>query len=277
MYEATPLEGANSHVQQTLIGAPKDWLLGSIDGSDIAATHGYPNAVTSTSYSATRPTANLDHDATSYASPSTSSIEETALQKTHIGALSNPGMTPQASNAIVCRTPEPGCTCFSCKHRILWDRDDTWNQPVYKDRDFLYGPDFAGDWVLWSFNGHFIYACFAPDCDRLYGVDRRRPTKHLFSPQLCSDKVQYCCTVQGCQFFSIRRSDLKRHHAAKHCTQPERFPCPEPLCKYGGDNGFIRSDKLKEHQKKIHEGKVRPGQALRTLKSAATKPVPELV
>ena len=279
LYEATLLEGADSHIQ-TLMDAPEGSLLGSIDKPDNAATPGYPNVVTSTSHSASQPTANSCHDATPYTSPSTGSVGEAVLRKTHIGALSNSGTTPQASNVLVCKVPEVGCTCFCCKHKIMVDRDrdDYIFKICFRDREFLSGSDML-DGAKWRYLlcWLLVNACSAPDCDRPHGVRRQTETQHLFSPQLCNDQVRYRCAVQGCHYFSVRRFELKRHHAAKHCTQPERFPCPEPYCKYGGDNGFIRPDKLKEHHKKIHEGKHKPGQALRTIKSAATKPVTELV
>lgn len=274
------MEGANSHVQQTLMGTPESLLPGSIDGSDSAATHGYLNPVTSTSYSAIQQTANPYHDTTSYAPPPIDTVREAALRKKQTGALSSSGTTPQASNVLACKDPEAGCACFLCKHRIYFDRpyrNSLICRRMIFDRDFLFGHDMIDP--LWSSVGLFkivlINSCSAPDCDRPHGFRRQAETTHLFSPQLCSGQVQYRCAVQGCHYFSIRRFELKRHHAAKHCTQPERFPCPEPYCRYGGDNGFIRPDKLKEHQKKIHEGKFKPAKALRTIKSAATKPVTE--
>ena len=241
--------------------APKGSLLGSIDGFESAATQEYPSAITSTSDSATQLTANPSHDATSYSSPSTDSIRDITLQQTEIGALSNFGTTPQAFNVLVCKDVKAGCACFCCKHRIIVNRD-------------MLGCDLG--WLRsWLLNYILINACSAPNCGLPHGVLRQLKTEHLFGPQLCSDKDKYRCAVQGCQFFSVRRSGLRRHHAAKHCTQPKRFPCLEPYCKYGGDNGFIRPDKLKEHQKKIHEGKFKPAKALRTIKQAATKPVTE--
>ena len=272
------MEGANSHVQQTLMSAPEGSLLANIDKPDRAATQKYPRAVTSTDDCATQPTASSCHDATSYAPPLADSVGEAALRKPHIGALSNTGITPQASNVLICKVPGAGCACFYCKHGIIVDRDHWFLRDWFRDHDLLSGSDILDSPNLpWMFRTIFIDACSARDCDLPHGVIRQGGTEHLFSPQLCNGQVQYRCAVQGCHYFSIRRYELKRHHAVKHCTQPKRFPCPEPYCKYGGENGFKRPDKLKDHQKKIHEGKPKPGQALRPIKSAATKPVTELV
>ena len=272
------MEGANCHVQQTLMSAPEGSLLANIDVSNRATTQKYPYAVTSTDDCATQPTANSCHDATSYAPPSTDSVGEAALRKPHIGALSNSGRNPQASIVLVCKVPKAGCACFCCKRGIMMNHDHWPSQEWFRDHDFLSSSDVRDHPDSRSmFEWFFINACSAWDCDLPHGVIRHGETEHLFSPQLCNGQVEYRCAVQGCHYFSIRRFELKRHHAAKHCTQPKRYPCPELGCKYGGDNGFKRPDKFKDHYKKIHEGKPKPGQALRTIKSAATKPVTELV
>lgn len=37
------------------------------------------------------------------------------------------------------------------------------------------------------------------------------------------------------------------------CSNPKKFPCPALDCKYNGDNGFARKDKLTSHWKKVHQ------------------------
>lgn len=275
LHEATHSEGANCLVQQTLMGAPEDLLLGSIDASDCAAKQGYSDADASTSDNTTQLNANPYWDATSSSPPPNGSVGGAALQATHGGALSGSGTSPPASDILFCQVREAGCACFCCKHRI--SLNDRWWFSKPPNREFVSVNDMLDDqWErAYPLSMILINLCSTPDCDRPHGIDRRTETSHLFSPQLCSDKDRYRCAVYGCQYFAIRRSDLRRHHAVKHCTQPKRFQCPEPYCKYGGENGFKRLDKLKDHQKKIHEGKFKPGQALRTIKSAATKPVTE--
>lgn len=85
---------------------------------------------------------------------------------------------------------------------------------------------------------------------------------------------KYICLEQTCQVATKNFGDLKRHHKAKHCSNPtkERFPCPVLWCKYSGNNGFARKDKLTSHYKNIHEGKPGPVKAGRIIKPATLKP-----
>ena len=85
---------------------------------------------------------------------------------------------------------------------------------------------------------------------------------------------KYACLEQNCQVVTKNFSDLRRHDKAKHCTNPdkEQFPCPVVWCKYSGNNGFARKDKLKSHYRNIHEGKPGPAKAGRVLKPATLRP-----
>ena len=85
---------------------------------------------------------------------------------------------------------------------------------------------------------------------------------------------EYTCLEQNCQVVTRYFGDLKRHYKAKHCTNPnkEQFPCPVVWCKYSGNNGFARKDKLKSHYRNIHEGKPGPAKAGRVLKPATLRP-----
>ncbi|CAD6584771.1 MAG: hypothetical protein ASARMPREDX12_001749 [Alectoria sarmentosa] len=82
------------------------------------------------------------------------------------------------------------------------------------------------------------------------------------------------CVEQLCPFTSKRWPDLVRHYTVKHCTSPKKFlyPCPVLWCKYSGNNGFARKDKLKSHYKNIHEGRSGPAKASRVLIPATLKP-----
>ena len=83
---------------------------------------------------------------------------------------------------------------------------------------------------------------------------------------------KYACAENGCHFGSKKFSDLQRHYTSKHCTNPgsKKFPCPEIGCKYSGNSGFTRKDKLKSHQKNVHEGKFKPGKPYRVIKPTAS-------
>ncbi len=67
----------------------------------------------------------------------------------------------------------------------------------------------------------------------------------------------YMCNSSGCKRSFTRWEDLVRHTLNKHCLNPKRFPCLDIGCKYSGENGFVRKDKLKSHYKNAHEGKPR--------------------
>ena len=85
---------------------------------------------------------------------------------------------------------------------------------------------------------------------------------------------KYTCLEQNCQGATEEYGDLRRHYKTKHCTNPnkEQFPCPVVWCKYSGNNGFARKDKLKSHYRNIHEGKPGPAKAGRVLKPATLRP-----
>ena len=75
------------------------------------------------------------------------------------------------------------------------------------------------------------------------------------------------CAVNDCPVAVSNMTDLKRHYTNKHCTKSIKIPCPLVWCKYSGDNGFKRKDKLKSHYRNAHEGKRDPSKAFRVMKS----------
>ena len=81
------------------------------------------------------------------------------------------------------------------------------------------------------------------------------------------------CLESKCKFSTKRVSDLGRHYAAKHCQAPRRFACPSSDCKYSGDNGFTRKDKLISHQRKMHKGEfcAPPRRGPRAIQPAAPR------
>ena len=78
---------------------------------------------------------------------------------------------------------------------------------------------------------------------------------------------QFRCIEDRCVYSAKRWSDLKRHYTSKHCLNPKiKFPCTEIDCKYGGNNGFTRKDKLKSHREKVHEKVAKPEKRFRVSK-----------
>lgn len=103
--------------------------------------------------------------------------------------------------------------------------------------------------------------CDSPSDDRLYRKDFAKHERTHFG------KVgEYHCLEEGCNTTTKKFADLKRHHSNKHCTNAPKFSCPVLGCKYGGDNGFTREDKLKSHHRNVHQGKAAPGKAFQPLK-----------
>jgi len=66
----------------------------------------------------------------------------------------------------------------------------------------------------------------------------------------------YKCAEGDCGHLAKEFRDLKRHYRAKHCTKTPGYPCDVLGCKYGGENGFHRKDKLASHYKNMHQGGV---------------------
>ena len=81
------------------------------------------------------------------------------------------------------------------------------------------------------------------------------------------------CLQPNCKFSTKRLSDLRRHYTVKHCQAPEIFACPSSGCKYNGDNGFARKDKLMSHQRKMHKGEncAAPRSGPRAIQPAAPR------
>ncbi len=95
---------------------------------------------------------------------------------------------------------------------------------------------------------------------------------HEYSHYFMHGEPPFQCADGHCKFTTKRWSDLVRHCKSRHCTGPKEFPCPVPYCKYSGNNGFARKDKLRSHQRNVHETRVMPApsQGLRAIQPAVT-------
>lgn len=74
----------------------------------------------------------------------------------------------------------------------------------------------------------------------------------------------YRCSAPDCGQVCQRWGELTRH-ARAHCQRPTKFPCDVFGCRYGGENGFTRKDKLLSHKRNVHEGRAPPSQLMRKL------------
>ena len=121
------------------------------------------------------------------------------------------------------------------------------------------------------------YPCRLPDCNFSIVVEQGGEYWKGFAAEWIARKHeknhfrhnrQFRCIEDRCVYGAKRWSDLKRHYTSKHCLNPKtKFPCPEIDCKYGGNNGFTRKDKLKSHREKVHEKHARPEKRFRVSKS----------
>jgi len=89
---------------------------------------------------------------------------------------------------------------------------------------------------------------------------REREHKHI-ATHFLNEQKQYQCKEEGCKTIVKRWAELPRHYKTAHCLVPDNFPCDVSGCKYGGENGFKRHDKLTSH-KKTHKGPGVPAQQL---------------
>jgi len=75
----------------------------------------------------------------------------------------------------------------------------------------------------------------------------------------------YRCLEPGCGKTTKKFADLKRHYRVAHCTNAIKYPCPTFGCKYSGNNGFLREDKLKSHYRNVHKEKAAPSKSLQDI------------
>jgi len=113
---------------------------------------------------------------------------------------------------------------------------------------------------LFYFNRDTI-ACRVPGCVETFasplGYFQFQTRSRHEKGHFLHDEHYMCNCSSDCKRSFKRWEDLVRHTSNKHCLNPKRFPCPEIGCKYSGENGFVRKDKLKSHYKNAHEGKPR--------------------
>ncbi len=95
--------------------------------------------------------------------------------------------------------------------------------------------------------------CRLLGCNEMIDACWPRDIKHEKSLFIKAGK--YACLEEDCHTTVAKWGDLKRHYKSRHCTRSTRDPCLVIGCKYGGDTGFPRKDKLKSHFKNVHEGK----------------------
>ena len=121
------------------------------------------------------------------------------------------------------------------------------------------------DWFLWP-KPCRVPGCSVPDHDK---IQWNKILKTEASHFRTAGEAKFNCAENDCTVAVSSITDLRRHYTNKHCTKSEKFPCPLIWCKYSGDNGFKRKDKLKSHYRNAHEGKKDPSRAFRITKSSS--------
>ena len=150
--------------------------------------------------------------------------------------------------------PAKGCVCLGC---LCW--------PTNEEFRIISRPMNA--------------SCRIPDCSWTYHFEKfywygnlknrivHHEEDHFF--ERTPGRHAFTCKHEHCIYTTKRSSDIKRHYAAKHCKNAKKFPCTVIGCKFSGDNGFSRKDKMRDHLKAGHRSMFTPGKPVQTIKSKA--------
>lgn len=151
------------------------------------------------------------------------------------------------------------CSCITCvdlgsRRKVMWNVDSYYYRCRLSDCNFSA--------IFRSHEGNDLSTYAAEKAIRKHEKDHfRHDGRH---------DGQFRCIEDRCDYGAKRWPDLKRHYTSKHCLNPKtKFPCPEIGCKYGGDNGFTRKDKLKSHRDKVHGKRANTEKRSRVSKSNA--------
>lgn len=113
------------------------------------------------------------------------------------------------------------------------------------------------------------YTCVV-GCDYQCSIGDTREWQAHLKTHFKRDK-KYLCTAPLCGKIFERWGELTRHYKT-HCLRAEKYACDVFGCKYSGDNGFIRHDKLLSHKRNVHDGKAPPSQLMRRRRLQAKPP-----
>ena len=167
------------------------------------------------------------------------------------GNNSVPSITPTSAAPGSSRE----CSCILC-FDLGSQREASWSKTPVNYPCRLSDCNFST--AVGSQQGEYPGGCYAERAARGHELNHIRHNR------------QWRCVEDRCVYDTKRWSDFKRHYTSKHCLNPKtKFPCPEIDCKYGGNNGFTRKDKLKSHREKVHEKHARPEKRFRVSKSNA--------
>ena len=121
---------------------------------------------------------------------------------------------------------------------------------------------------------HATHKCRYPSCNssvKYYGWNQWKLAVH--EQGHFGKRGEYRCHEKYCPATTKvfpKWGELKRHAKTMHCKLPRVFFCDVMGCKYR-EIGFARKDKLGDHVRNVHTGKVVPGKANRPIKAAIGK------
>lgn len=151
-------------------------------------------------------------------------------------------------------TPAKGCVCLGC---LCWPTNEKISELSRPLKVSCRIPDCS-----WTFRTYDL-----PQI-RWQLVEVHQHEKDHFIEQT-PGRDAFTCKHEHCIYTTKRSSDIKRHYAAKHCKNAKKFPCTVVGCKFSGDNGFSRKDKMRDHLKAGHRSMFTPGKPVQTIKSKA--------
>ena len=167
--------------------------------------------------------------------------------QTTVQPLGSGPIIPEAPDglATVRKNPPPAevgivggdCNCISCKIKLRFQK-----AIKLKTSDGIYS--YYPCHFQWCGCGLF---CF----NDVWAIHNWK--KHYITHLKQDGK--YTCGDGDCKRAFSRSVDFFRHSNDVHCKYAQKFPCDVFGCKYGGDNGFRRKDKLTSHKRNVHDGK----------------------
>ena len=157
-------------------------------------------------------------------------------------------------------TPANGCFCLGCLHF-------TFASPATPSKLTYISCRIPG--CTWTYDYPVLSWSVDPLFFKEYVVTHEE--SHFSSrTKVQGSKTTFTCKQEHCKFTTKRHSDIKRHYSSKHCRNAKKFPCHVIGCKFSGDNGFARKDKLKDHVKKGHRNMFAVGRPVQNIKPKAS-------
>ena len=86
--------------------------------------------------------------------------------------------------------------------------------------------------------------------------DAHERSRHLAQPICVVSPARIFCADPTCDKTFKRRADMLRHRAQIHNASSTKLDCDSPGCARRGSRGFVRKDKLRDHQRAAHKKRM---------------------